>query len=231
MESMKLPHPLPTFYILWIFIALFIFLPFGYYAQAQVGMSSTNYKIWADSLNLFGGDSTSTNYNLSDTGGELGTGEMTSTNYRMNIGYWGMLLEPVLIFSISDTTINLGTLSSTAVQSGSATLTAATNAFRGYVVTVREETGLKDATGYTIADVADGSVSAGSEEYGIITSGSDGQLNSADTAITATPQTVAQHATFTDNVNTTVTFKAAISNSTEAGSYSHNVDFIATGRF
>lgn len=229
MDIMKLRIDRKVFLIL--IISGISLIGFSSIVSADTGMSSANYKIWADSLNLFGGDSTSTNYNLSDTGGELGTGDMTSANYKMSIGYWEMFLEPVLIFSINDTTINLGTLSSAAVTSGSTTLTTATNAFRGYVVTVREETGLKNATGYVIADVADNAVSAGSEEYGIITSGADGQLNSADTAIIATPQIVAQHDTFTDNVNTTVTFKAAISNSTEAGNYSHNVDFIATGRF
>jgi hypothetical protein len=196
------------------------------------GMSSTNYKIWADSLNLFGDeDSTSTNYALSDTGGELGTGEMSSANYNASIGYWGMIWDPTIIFSIADTAIDFGTLSSQEVKTDTTTFDVATNGWQGYVVTVRGETGLKDTNGYTIAGVAAGTVTAGVEEYGISTSGRDGQINSTDEAITTTPTTVAAYNSFTDTITTTVTFKVAITDMTEAGNYSQNLAFVATGRF
>lgn len=196
------------------------------------GMSSTNYKIWADSLNLFGNeDSTSTNYALSDTGGELGTGEMSSANYNASIGYWGMIWDPTIIFSITDTAIDFGTLSSQTVKTDSTTLNVATNGWQGYVVTIRGEAGLKDANGYTIAGVADGTVTAGSEEYGISTSGRDGQLNSTDEAITTIPKTVASYSSYTDTVPTVVTFKVAVTDMTEAGNYSQSLAFVATGRF
>lgn len=58
-------------------------------------MSSSNYKIQADSLNFSGDDDiTSTNYKLRSTAGEIGTGETDSANYKTKAGYRYMVEMP-----------------------------------------------------------------------------------------------------------------------------------------
>ena len=79
-----------------------------------------------------------------------------------------------------------------------------------------------------INDVSDGTVTAGSEEYGIRTSGNAGQMNSADTAITTVAQTVASTSTIATSEQTTITYKTGVSASTESGTYSQTVTFTTT---
>lgn len=195
-------------------------------------MNSESYINWMDSLN-FGGEeaSTSTNYRLQDTLGEIGTGQISSTNYAGLIGFRQSDADPKMTFAISDTSVDFGTLSTSTVSSDSITITSTTNAVDGYVTIIYETENLKTGAGADIDDVADGTVTAGSEEYGIRTSGADGQMNGADTAITTSSQTVASNASWINGSVVTITFKAAISSLTAAGSYEHSVTLISTGRF
>ena len=73
-------------------------------ASAQV-MSSTNYGIRSDSVNVGGGFSTSTNYNEQDTVGEVGNDISTSSNYSLKAGYQQM--QEVYISMSSLVTVNL----------------------------------------------------------------------------------------------------------------------------
>ncbi len=195
-------------------------------------MNSESYINWMDSLN-FGGEetSTSTNYKFKDTLGEIGTGRITSTNYAGLIGFRQTESDPKMTFAVSSNSVAFGTLSTSSVSSGSITITSTTNAVDGYVTTIYETENLKTAGGADINDVADGSVTAGSEEYGVRTSGAAGQMNGADTAIITSVQTVASHASWINGSVVTITFKAAISSITSAGAYTHNVTLISTGRF
>lgn len=60
---------------------------FAFKASAFV-MSSSNYRLEKDSINIGGAENaTSTSYLLRDTLGEIGTGVSTSTLYAMNAGY------------------------------------------------------------------------------------------------------------------------------------------------
>lgn len=195
-------------------------------------MNSESYINWMDSLN-FGGEesSASPSYKLQDTVGEVGSGEINSTNYAGLIGFRQAEPDPVMTFTISSNAINFGSLSVGSVSSDSITVTTMTNAVNGYVTTIYQNNNLKTGTGDDIDPVADGSVTAGSEEYGIRTSGADGQMNGADTAITTSPQAVAAHSSWVNSSSVTITFKAAISVSTVSGSYSQHVTLISTGRF
>ncbi len=195
-------------------------------------MNSESYINWMDSLN-FGGEetSTSTNYKFQDTLGEIGTGALSSTNYIGLIGFRQSDADPKMTFFFFFTLVNFGTLSPSAVSSDSITITTTTNAIDGYITTIEETENLKTVGGVDINDVADGSVTAGSEEYGIRTSGAAGQMNGADTAITTAPQAVAANAVWINGSVVTITFKAAISTTTAAGVYNHIVTLISTGRF
>ncbi len=50
-------------------------------------MSSDNFKIQLDSINVGGGMGTSDNFKLEDTAGEIGTGYSESDSYKMHAGY------------------------------------------------------------------------------------------------------------------------------------------------
>jgi len=216
-------------------IITLVFIYVGIFRGVPVSfalMSSESYINWMDSLN-FGGEETSfsTNYKLQDTLGEVGTGRISSTNYTGLIGFRQAEADPKMTFTISDTTVDFGTLSVSSVSSDSVTITTTTNAVDGYVTTIYETENLKTGAGSDIDDVADGTVTAGSEEYGIRTSGAAGQMNAADTSIITSPQTVALYSSWINGSAVTITFKAAISSLTSAGAYSHNVTLISTGRF
>lgn len=137
-----------------------------------------------------------------------------------------------LSFSIDKTWIDLGTLVPNQVSSGSHLLTVITSGEGGYVTTIQEDGNLRMGDGLTeIADVTDGAVSMG-EEYGVRTSGSsDGQMNSADTAITSSPQNIAANSGPVNPSVVTVTYKAVIDATTVAGKYSHTVTYICTSTF
>lgn len=195
-------------------------------------MNSANYINWMDSIN-FGGEETSfsASYQLQDTMGEIGTGIISSANYAGLIGFRQVESDPKITFSISPNVVDLLSLSLVAVSEGSHTVTTTTNAANGYITTIVEDGNLRTASGDDIDDVTDGAVTAGSEEYGIRTSGAAGQMNSADTAIISTSQTVASYNSFINGSAVIITYRAAITPFSAAGQYNHTVTLISTGRF
>jgi len=144
-------------------------------------------------------------------------------------------VDPTFTFTISKTSIDLGTLSTSSVSSDSYTITTKSNAEDGYATTIVEDGNLRD--GSNDIDDTSGDVDAGYEEYGIRTSGTDGQYNSTDTAITGTPKVIAQDTSGPiDSQQVTVTHKASIDDGTNGtitapGSYSHTVTLVSTGTF
>ncbi|MFH2136535.1 MAG: hypothetical protein ABII19_02805 [Patescibacteria group bacterium] len=218
-----------------VIIITFVFISLIAFWRTPVSlalMNSESYINWMDSLN-FGGEETSssTNYKLQDTLGEIGTGEISSTNYGGLIGFRQAEADPKFTFSISKNSIDFGTLAVGSVYQDSYTVTTTTNALNGYQTTIVEDGNFRTALGDDIDDVTDGTVTAGSEEYGIRTSGAEGQMNGADTAITGTPQAVASYSSWINGSTVTVTHKVSISATTAAGYYSHVVTLISTGRF
>ena len=116
---------------------------------AQV-MTSTNYHIESDSINVGGSDfSTSTNYSLSDTVGEVGTGAGTSTNYNLFAGYRQMQEVYIALNEASDVVMspNLGGITG-GTSNGSTTVTVTTDSLSGYSLTVEASTdpALKDGS-------------------------------------------------------------------------------------
>lgn len=136
-----------------------------------------------------------------------------------------------LSFSISNNALDFETLSPSAVSTVNYTVTTSTNADYGYSTTIQEDGNLRKTDGADINDVTDGEVSAGHEEYGIRTSGSQGQMNSQDYAITSSVQTIASYSQPITNSVTTVNHKASIDPQTPAGRYLHIVTLITTARF
>ena len=149
-----------------------------------------------------------------------------------------------ITFSISTNTLDLGTLSTGNVQAASHTITTSTNASSGYVTTILEDGNLRDGAN-EITDVADSVITNGNEEYGLastdgddanvpfadITDCQDGVATQAGDAITGSTQNVAYNGGPISSDTHTMCYSAAITVTTEAGSYQHTVTFISTGTF
>lgn len=132
-----------------------------------------------------------------------------------------------ITYSISANSLNLGTLTTTSVASANHTVTVTTTATSGYVLYVSEDGNLRSGAN-SITDVADGSVTAGSREYGLNTGNND---FSSDAAITSSNKIARQTGTSVTNEVTTCTYKASIDSTTPLGSYSHIVTYIVVGTF
>ena len=202
---------------LWLAVLLFPLVVFS-------AMSSTNYYIYADSVETGGGLSTGGNYSLEDTLGEGLISETSGPSYTINAGYQAMVLGS-LSMNVSNSAINLGNLSTTAVVSDNTTITITTDSSSGYVMSVSSNSW----TGTPLVSVSDGEVTAGQEEYGLALIGDDvvtttdrGIIDSLPLALNSGPVSGKQ---------TTLVFKAAISPSTVAGSRSHSVNVGVSANF
>jgi len=193
--------------------------------------TSTNFIITSDSINCGGTRSSSTNFILNNSLCETTQGSTTSTNFVSEGGFQVLKDIPFISVTLSTTSLSLGTLTTSAVTTAAITTTVTTNAESGYTSTIIENANITNGAGGTIGDVSDGTVSAGSSEYGFSTSGTDGQYNSTDTSITSSPKTYATRSSTASAVATIVTLKTAISSATPTGTYGNTITFITTGTF
>ncbi|MCX6733891.1 MAG: hypothetical protein NTX63_03690 [Candidatus Peregrinibacteria bacterium] len=129
--------------------------------------------------------------------------------------------------SLASNTMSFGTLSSSSVSAISHTITVSTSAAGGYVLYVSEDGNLRNGAN-DINDVADGAVTAGSEEYGLNTGYND---FTSDSAIASSQKIARSHSSPVTSEVTTCTYKASISGATTGASYSHIVDYVVTGTF
>ncbi len=130
-------------------------------------------------------------------------------------------------------TVPLTTLSATVASLGVVAWEVDSDVPSGYSVYLRENQDLTTGA-ETINDVADGTVTLGSEEYGARsgdTSLSDSTFDTADTAITTTLQQVGSQAAATLKARNFVTLKAAASTATVNGAYSQTLTFVYVGNY
>lgn len=245
-KSMKKPL------ILWMIFFLILFTSNTETVFAEA--TSTSYRVTSGTVGCGGGTSTSTSYVLYDSLCEVGgpgpssySPFATSTTYVLGSGFQTMQEQPHISVSYSTTTITFGTLSTGAVASSAVTVTVTTNAPNGYVASLVANNALRQTsnTSNIIANVASGqNVTAGTAGYGFRTSGTNGQYDNADTCIpytgadsdspvcTTSAKTFASSSTWASAALTTLTFKAAISTTTAAGSdYAQTITIITTGTF
>jgi hypothetical protein len=136
-----------------------------------------------------------------------------------------------LSFSISDNIMDLGVINTLIVGSDSHNLTVTTNAVNGYTCSAVEDGNIRN-NGDDINDVADNTVEAGTEEYGISCSDiGDCQLGVNDVALTGAPLTVASNAGRVSASVTPVTYEAAADALTAGTTFSHVVTFTCAGDF
>jgi hypothetical protein len=122
--------------------------------------------------------------------------------------------------------MSLGTLSTTTVSSVTTTAIISTDNATGYTLAIRE-VGALSSGAHDIADVADGTVTAGSEEYGVFVGGTDAIVTST-IPILQTYTTIAASTGTVTSRSVPVGFYAAVATTTEAGVYTHTVRFLAT---
>ncbi len=166
--------------------------------EAQV-MSSTNFQVQADSVNIGGKASSSGNYLGQDTLGEPATGQnMASALYIGCAGYQCFQGNPYMSFTVKTGTsapgstgvpVDLGQLSTSSVTTSNGTtvnsifITAETNATHGVIVTVRDANTALARTSVPSAkvDSATATLSAGLAGYGlcVFSVGQDGMSPSS----------------------------------------------------
>lgn len=190
-------------------------VPFNVFAA----MSSTNYYIYADSVDAGGSFSSGGAYTLQDTIGESPSDFSSSSAYEIRAGYQYME-RGYLSMDISDNALNLGTLSTGAINTAITTVTVGTDSISGYSMS------MSAVAGAGLAAVSDGAVSIGSEEYGFSASGSESQVV-GDVAVAA-GTIVSATSTAIDPSATDISFKASIDAASAVGSYSQTVTMSAS---
>ncbi len=202
-------------------IALIIATTLAVPSLVLAAMSSTNYYIYADSIDFGGGVGTSTSYNLQDTVGGYAIGIGTSTSYQVRAGYQAAEIGS-LSLTLSGSNINFGTLASAGVvSSGNIVATVNTDSATGYTLSV------SSVSGNSLTAVTDGIVDGvgSAEEYGLAVSGSQAAyLN--DTAI-INGLVLSSASSPASSITTTLTFKAVRSSGSTANTYSQNITLTA----
>ncbi|HBU06842.1 MAG TPA: hypothetical protein DEB09_02055 [Candidatus Magasanikbacteria bacterium] len=189
-------------------------------------MSSTHYTILNDQIGMGAGISEGGVYSLRDSSGALiSAGVVDGNTYEIRSGfYFGD--NGTLSVTISPSTIDLGALNTSTVNTTETTITVNTDSETGYTLAV----GSVSAGGLT--DVSDGQVTAGSEEFGFVGTGDDCLLSaSTSTAVTASLP-IASHSSAINSSEINLVFQAAISNSTPpTASGQKNISFTASANF
>ena len=124
---------------------------------AQV-MSSSNYQIQSDSVNLGGGFSSSSNYTLESTAGEVATGLSDSSSYGVRAGFQQTLESYISLSASGNVTLAPSIPGvSGGVATGSASVTVTTDSPGGYQLTIQSENSPAMQSGAnTIADYSPG---------------------------------------------------------------------------
>ncbi len=190
-----------------------------YPLRSSAFMSSTNFQIISDTIGVGGGLSTSTSFGLQDSISGVSVGIASSTSYRV-MGGFQTTDSGQISLSITNASLDLGTLSTAAVNTASTVATVTTDVPTGYTLSVGA------VTGTSLTPVADGMVTAGSEEYGLTTTGNE-RLITTDVAVTNGLNLATKASAITGSA-TTLTFKASISSASAAATYSQNITLSAS---
>ena len=137
------------------------------------------------------------------------------------------------VYQLDASSVDLGTLTSSTVATAIVAWEATGDVDDGFDVYIVEDQDMTTGS-VTITDVSDGSVTAGSTEYGARSSDSSitsSTFDTQDTAITTTPAVVATHTATAFVKRDFLTLKAAISSSQGSGSYSQTLTVLYVGDY
>jgi len=215
---------------------------------SAINMDSANYQIQFGNVNIGAKDLSSSSYNLGTTLGQTAAQSFSSAGYYVLAGFQYIHTIIPFRFSISNTSINLGSLSPGVGSTAPTTLTVSFGAAGEYQVTAIEEGKLRTLSGgATIADTACDSactitsaspwVSSSTYGFGYNMTGQDipaDFTNStyyrpfADRSLGNSPAVVMTSPNVGTNRQSTMTFKANVSGLQASGQYQTVINFVAT---
>lgn len=220
------------------------------YSYAVDRMESSSYKIKWPNLNMTSGSKSSANYNILDTLGQTAPGQYASSGYYVKAGFPYIKTIIPFAFSISNLSINFGSLTPNAFPDPlpSHTLTVSSGGAGGYSVAALEnhplqlkgtatnipDTDCNSGCTQTAAGVWDQTAKYG---FGFNMSGNDipaDFINStyfrhfANAAVNEPAEIVMESNNVGKNRIATVTYKANISTTQAAGNYENSITYIAT---
>ena len=216
----------------------------------QVGaetMSSESYKIIFGNFNITAGTKTSSSYTLTDTVGQTAAGEFNSSGYTVKAGFQYLYALYDFSFSISDLSIDFGSLTPGTPATATNVLTVSAPGV-GYAVSVFENHPLESENGDQIPDTTcdDGSCTEAQAApwtlnttygFGFNLSGDDVASDFvngnyfrqfANQAGGESPQVIMSSSQAGKNRQATVTYKVNIGGDQAAGDYSNYLVFVAT---
>lgn len=220
---------------------------------AVAALSSPNYIIEEDFVGGGGvEDSSSENYRSQDSIGAPAVGDATGNDYRSQSGAT-TTSDPMLEFSVTDSTVALGSLNSSLTRTDTAAFTVRNYTSYGYVVQV---VGDPPSNGsHTLANMSSSAASApGTEQFGInlvantnptsfgadpvqVPSGdfsygeAEAGYNTANVYKYNTGDVIARAVKSSGRTDYTVSYMANISNQTPGGHYSGSQTLICTGTY
>ncbi len=163
----------------------------------------------------------------------VGTGEVTVDEWK----HAGTMPVPDAsgdyVYELNGASIGFGNLDATTVDLAVIGWEVTVDNSNGYVVQVVEDGNLRDGAA-SFSDVSDGTVTAGSEEYGARSSDTtltDSSFDTEDSAITTSFQDVDTESTFAFESRDFLALKIAAATTSTAGSYGHTISVIASGNF
>jgi len=210
-------------------------------------VSSDNYQIQMGNVNMGAGVPASTSYRIGLTGGQNAPGLYSSTGYRVKAGFWYVLDRIPFAFTISDLTIDFGTLTAGTPSTQTNILSVSAGGAGGYQVTASESATLATTAG--TATIPDTSCDGGANTctatlakpwtdntkygFGYNMFGNDITTDFIDsTYFRPFPigygATIMQNSEVGRNRTATVTYKINVSGSQTAGNYENYVIFVAT---
>lgn len=233
-----------------IFILLLLFSP----KVSADNLWSDSYDIDMSTINITGGNKTSDSYKLGDTVGQTFQGQFDSSGYTILAGFQYIHSITAFTFTISDLSIDFGSLTPQSPSTATNTLTVTSGAAFGYSVkaianhplqvgatsTQIPDTACDPATSCTISD-ADVWSSGSAYGFGYNMSGQDINLSDfvdstyyrpfADASDSDSPAIVMENSAATRSATSTVTYKVNVSSIQEAGKYQNVIQFIALPSF
>ena len=239
-----------TFLVIILLGCLFLFLK----SVSAINMESPLFKIQYGEIGIAGGNKSSTNYNLSDTVGQTAAAQFQSSGYIVKAGFQYLRSIIPFRFSISNTSINFGTLIPNSPQTATTTLTVSFGGAGQYQVTVIEEGRLRTLNGANnIPDTqCDGGINTCNESlaklwtsntaygFGYNISGDDVPsdfINSnyfrpfPNRQENELPAVVMSSTNVGRNRQAVMTFKVNVSSIQPAGRYQTIINFVATPSF
>lgn len=121
-------------------------------AHAQSSVRSDNFEIQLPNLNSGAGIPSSDNYNLGSTIGQTAPGLFSSAGYYVRSGFQYVHTIIPFSFSVSDISIDFGTLTVGVGTTQASTLTVKAGGAGGYTVTAQENNPMQNSVGSFIAD-------------------------------------------------------------------------------